>query len=504
MICMRCLAGLVLLASCCAGLPTKSWAQPLPLAPLGPPAVPAEAPSGEEFQSVLRRLEEAERQLAELNASGATLDRLPDPTPAPAPATATPKFPTAKLSGFFHLDAGSFSQDAANRATLGDIQDGVGFRRARLQALGSVSEFTNYSLEMDFSIGGHPSFMDVWGEQTQLPIFGNVRIGHFRQPFSMDSLTSIRQLTFLERSLPFQAFDPFRRVGVMAYDKSESEMTTWAYGIYRTGGFLNGPLGDARYATDIGDNGGYSFATRATHLLAYDEPSDGRYLLHIGGAYNYSRMTGSNIAKTPFYQARVIPEFFVGEPTAVGATDAGTPFFLDTGRLAANQYNLFGAELAGQYGAFNWQGEYMATIVDQIGAPNVFYDGAYGQIGYFLTGENRTYNRTVGVLDRVVPFTEFFSLGRDCPVMGWGAWEICGRVSYVNLNDSNAVSTVIVPAPPPAVPNPGRMTSTTVGLNWFWNSYAKMQFNYIHCFLDQAVIGDSDCDIFCGRFETAF
>jgi phosphate-selective porin OprO/OprP len=466
-------------------------------------------------------LEQTERRLTELNAAqGAPLSRVPaleaesvpsvalPPVPSPVapagkPAGSGPKYPTAKLSGFFHLDAGGFSQDAANRATLGDIQDGVGFRRARLQALGSVAECTNYSLEMDFATAGRPSFMDVWGEQTNLPIFGNVRIGHYRQPFSLDSLTSVRQLTFLERSLPFQAFVPFRRVGVMAYDKSDSEMTTWAYGIYRTGGFNNAPLGDTRFASDIGDDGGYSFSGRATHLLAYDEPSEGRYLLHIGGGYNYSRMTGST-ANAPFYQARVIPEFFVGDPAAGGATASGTPFFLDTGRLAANQYHLFGAELAGQYGAFNWQGEYMATVVDQIGAPNVFYDGAYGQIGYFLTGENRTYNRTVGALDRVIPFNDFFSLDRNCPVVGWGAWEIAGRVSYVNLNDSNAVSTVVTAAPLPAVPNPGRMTSTTVGLNWFWNSYCKMQFNYIHCFLDQAVLGNSDCDIFCGRFETAF
>ncbi|HEX6960964.1 MAG TPA: porin [Lacipirellula sp.] len=413
----------------------------------------------------------------------------------------TPEFPTARLTGFLHLDAGNFDQDAANAASLGDIQNGVGFRRARLQAVGNVAEFTAYSIEMDFASVGRPSFMDVWGEQQRVPLFGNVRIGHYRQPTSMTSLTSIRQLEFLERSLPFQAFDPFRRVGVMAYDNSVDQMWSWAYGAYRTGGFDNAPLGDSRFATDIGDNGGASFAGRLTHLLYYDEASAGRYLLHVGGHYNYSRLTGSS-NNDPFYQARTIPEFFVGDPGGGGLTSEGTPFFADTGRLPADQFNFYGLQLAGQYGPAHFQTEYMGTTVDQIGASTVYYDGAYAQVGYFLTGENRTYNRTWGVFDRVTPYRDFFSLGRHCGFCGWGAWEATARWSYVDLRDADA-APIGFAAGPPASPNPGRVDNTTLGMNWHWNSYTKLQFNWIHSFLDNAA-GDSDCDIYCGRFQIEF
>ena len=416
-------------------------------------------------------------------------------------------YPSVRLSGFFHLDQGFFSQDAVNQATLGDIQDGVGFRRARLMAVGSVSEFTNYTIEMDFATAGRPSFMDVWGEQTHLPVLGNLRIGHFRQATTMDSLTSIRQLEFLERSLPFQAFDPFRRVGMMAYDKSENEMWSWAYGIYKTGGFNNAPIGDSRFATDIGDQGGYSFAGRMTHLLHYDECANGRYLLHVGGHLNYSRLTGSLANPVPYYQSSVIPEFFVGDPAGGGSTAAGTPPFLNTGRIAADSFNFGGLQLAGQYGSAHFQAEYMATGVNQIGAPNLFYDGYYVQAGYFLTGENRTYNRMFGVFDRVTPYTDFFALGRNSGFCGWGAWEVTARWSYVNLFDPNAVPLPgqPVPAAPPNVfPNPGSMNESTLGLNWYWNTYAKMQFCWMHCMLDDAATGDSTADIFCGRFQVEF
>lgn len=46
--------------------------------------------------------------------------------------------PLIRLSGFFQVDDGLFSQSAASQGYYGDIQDGVGFRRARLQAIGKI------------------------------------------------------------------------------------------------------------------------------------------------------------------------------------------------------------------------------------------------------------------------------------------------------------------------------------------------------------------------------
>lgn len=519
---LRTIGGIVL------ALVTTGWLCGQDIVPLPPvDGEDAPPPSAREFAEVLQRLQAAEARLEALDSpsdvsyqpmEGQPLIHADGPPHIPSSmeriaalekainSPKSPTFPNARLTGFFHADAGVFSQDAVNRATLGDIQDGVGFRRARLQAVGNVSDFTTYSIEMDFATAGRPSFMDVWGEQQQLPFFGNLRIGHFRQPTNMDSWTPVRQLEFLERSLPFQAFDPFRRVGIMAYDKSDNEMTSWAYGVYRTGGFLNAPIGDSRFATDIGDQGGFSVAGRMTHLLYYDEAAQGRYLLHVGGNYNYSRISASLInGGVPFYQARAIPEFFVGDPAGGGLTSAGTPFFVDTGRINADSFNLYGVQSAGQYGPAHFQAEYMITGVNQIGHPNLFYDGGYVQAGYFLTGEHRQYNRTFGVFDRIVPYEDFFGVGRHNCMCGWGAWEVAGRVSYLNLNDPNAVAAApAIPATVPVSPNPGRMTDITLGLNWYWNAYSKVQFNYIHVFLDDAATGNSDCDIYGTRFQVEF
>ena len=55
---------------------------------------------------------------------------------------------------------GSFHQDAVNQLTLGDIDDGLGFRRTRIGATGHVTEQTSDLLEFDFA-QAPPRFVDV-------------------------------------------------------------------------------------------------------------------------------------------------------------------------------------------------------------------------------------------------------------------------------------------------------------------------------------------------------
>jgi phosphate-selective porin OprO/OprP len=517
------------------------------------PAPTGSAPTWQDFNELAARLEATEARLQAMNSystsavvetdsayqQGAstlsTTTGTPDSTPALMSRLSTlessyaadkAKLPSFRLSGFAQLDYGAFSQDAASLANLGDIQNGVGFRRARLQAVGNLSEFTRYSLEMDFAVAGRPSFMDVWGEQTNVPWFGNVRIGQFRQPTTMDGWTNIKHLEFLERSLPFQAMDPFRRVGIMSwYNLGDDDRTLLAYSVYATGFSFansagvpptNGTLGDTRFATQIGDNGGVSAAIRGTHLLYWDPYAGDRYLLHIGGGYNFSEIGGANNgplvaantnART--YEARAIPEFFVGDPAggALGGQTAasGTPFVADSGRFLANDFHFFHTELAGNYGPAHFQTEYMATLIDQVAGPQVFYHGAYAQCGYFLTGENCGYNKQMGALDyNVKPFREFFGLGRDQWFCGWGAWEIAARYSYVNLASNNVVNPVVNVANLPHTPNPGIVNDATLALNWWWNQYTRVQFNYINVSQNPTLGATGITNIYAARFQFEF
>jgi phosphate-selective porin OprO/OprP len=74
----------------------------------------------------------------------------------------------------------------------------------------------------------------------------------------------------------------------------------------------------------------------------------------------------------------------------------------------------------------------------------------------------------MGQLDRVEPFENFFLVdtARDGVQGGWGAWQVAARYSTLDLSDDNIQG--------------GIGDSVTLGVNWYWNAYAGMQFNYIY------------------------
>lgn len=417
-------------------------------------------------------------QLQHLQQQIDMLRSMPPANPIPCcPATDCPQFPTARLTGFFQADAIWFSQSLANQIAVGngvaadgDAQDGADFRRARLAAVGEVWNDVSYSLEMDFGFPGRPSFMDVWLQFDDVGRSSQLRIGQFRQPFGMDGLTSVKELTFLERALPF-AFLPFRQIGAMLSGSNRSETATWA-----VSGF--------RYPTDVyggnvGDNGGYAMATRLTGVLLQDCQQN--CILHLGGGYSYLDPSNDRV------QYRNQPEVFVGETGGAALVPTGVPSnvppFVDTGIINTQHVNLVSAELAFSYRSFYAQSEAIFANVDQMGGPSLTFPGAYVYAAYLLTGETRPYNGKTGVFGRVKPRC---SVGRG----GIGCWELAARWSYIDLNDQNIRGN--------------RLNDLTTGLNWYLNPYTKFQWNYIHAMLNSDINGDSDADILAMRAQIDF
>ena len=102
-------------------------------------------------------------------------------------------------------------------------------------------------------------------------------------------------------------------------------------------------------------------------------------------------------------------------PGAVGTSQVpvpgaanGTPFFVDTGNIPTTISNRFGTEFLWVHGPLSIQSEAMCAWSIDWERSNVFFPGVYAQVGYFLTGEHRPYDRTLGCIDRVKPFEDFF------------------------------------------------------------------------------------------------
>jgi len=84
---------------------------------------------------------------------------------------------------------------------------------------------------------------------------------------------------------------------------------------------------------------------------------------------------------------------------------------------------------------------------------------------------------------------------------GWGAWEIAGRVSTMDLNDQLGTATGIAG---------GRQWVYTAGLNWYVSGNIRFLFDYLHGNIARqvsptnAVDAGSRFDAFAMRTQVAF
>jgi len=346
------------------------------------------------------------------------------------------------------------TNDFKEKKPLGnkDIPDGAELRRLFLTLDGQIYKDLEFKTEIDFA-GGTAKPQDIYVRMKNIPIAGNLTVGHFNEPYGMEQLTSNANTTFMERSLA-DAFAPGKNMGFMLnnaflQDESKTHRLTAAGGFYRdTDDFAYG-TGDGRYAGTF----------RLTGLPYY--ANKGNQLWHVGSAFS----TRSSD-----------PVRFRHRPEAHLA-----PYLVDTRNMNTDNTNLWNAETAVVFGPFHAEGEFDYANVNRHDDDTVAFNGWTGSAGYFLTGETRPYSTASGTWGRVVPKKNFRENG------GLGAWEIASRYSAIDLNDQNVEG--------------GRMEDVTVGLNWYLNPNVKVMWNYIHSTQNT---WDTSEDTFMMRFQVDF
>ena len=449
----RTLAVLIILGVTATALPGQENQGPTPVfVALDQPATAGNTPPdysalppADDYANLGKRVADLEQQLAAYAKA------------AEAGKSQAPTKPLVAPSGRIQFDMANFTQDPASISQFGNTPNAVGFRRARLALLGEYG-VVDYIIEMDFANRGINSlvnqkdqstaFKDVYVQIRELPLLGYLRVGHFKECFGLEQLTSDNYTTFMERSLNDEgAFVPGRNNGIMAYNWTEDQRATWAIGVFTSQtGFDQPP-------TFQYDHWGLDMAARVTYLPWYDEGSGGRGLIHTGLDYAYRT-----------------------SPDAVGATFACRPecnfgpAVVNLTLADVNRWQVMDAEAAMVYGPLSLQSEFFGTsVVRQTGGNTNFY-GAYAFVSYFLTGENRPYNRKMGVFDRVRPYEDFFRVRTcdGCTATGHGAWEVAYRFSYIDMLDGLTDKGA------------ARAADHTIGLNWYLNPFTKVMFNYIH------------------------
>jgi phosphate-selective porin OprO/OprP len=278
----------------------------------------------------------------------------------------------------------------------------------------------------------------------------------------LEQVTNDTNNIFMERSIPTQGvFAADREVGLAFYNCNAAKSITWSSGV-----FLDS-LSEASKER-IDDNQGGRVSGRLTWLPYYDNASDGRYLLH----------TGLGVLHTHDQDGRVR---FRARPQIHEGTR-----IIDSGVLLANDYTTGNVESALVWGRFTVQSEAFLSTVSRSDGSSDHVNGAYVHTSFFLTGENRIFERFGqhgAQFVRNVPITNF-SLAPGG--VGWGAWEAKARWSHLDLNNLNA----------------GQYNDFTFGCNWYWSDRTRMMFDWIHPITSQqSVFGATSSDILASRFD---
>jgi len=359
-------------------------------------------------------------------------------------------------------------------------------RRFRIGVEGGMPWGFGYKAEVDYA-NGSVGFGDVvlsWNKPGSLV---TVTLGNQESLDGMEQITSSRWVSFIERNQANDAFTNTRRLGV-------------AVGIRNKDNTLRGDVGlFAAHSIDASlDNHGWIGAARVTYT-----PYVGSGFVHMGLNFQHREFAKNTNG--------------AAQNTTSGAPSTGRlvryrarPFlqttdvrYVDTQSFAAKGDDIFGAELYGVFKSFHIGGEaqYVKTRAYKSGVPgnagdiltgidafassnsqftpngNPSFWSGFVEAGYFLTGETRGYKN--GLWDR----TKVLHPVQDG---GIGAWQITGRVDYLNLNSKklrnvkkNDFNTGL-PTGSAFDLRGGKQIGYLAGVTWIPMDYVRFLLNYIH------------------------
>ena len=358
-----------------------------------------------------------------------------------------------RIGGRMQLDMGILKPSGAiqDEFDMDSFESGVRFRRARIYLSGTLYKDIDFKFQYDFA-GGVTGFKDVYVAMNNIPGLQRIQVGHFKEPFSLEQLTSSNDITFMERSL-MSPFEAARNTGFGVFMNFLEQRMTFAAGAFR----IVDNLGDG-----FGGESPYSISARVTGLPWYED--DGRQLLHLGFSYAHNFRSNSPV------------KFRQRPSTGFG------PRLIDTGEFLTDDVNYIDPEVALVVGPFSLQAEYLQSFFDSSDISDPEFFGWYAEASYFVTGENRPYNRKKATFTRVQPHHDF-GWGEGS---GWGAFQVGARLSQLRLSSGDV--------------DGGRLQDLTLGLNWYLNPNARIMFNYVYA--DRDPIGSEN--VYQMRFQLAF
>ncbi len=424
---------------------------------------PSSAPAEQSTADLEKRIQELERKIAELieaqtppdakTMGSAEVERVQEPTGLAGfydngYLVATSKDGAFKywLDGRVNLDFAKYS-GAANR-----LPTGFEVRRARIGVKATV--FTDWLAEIDLDFADNLiEIKDLWAGYAGIKDTV-IRLGNHKAPFGFDTLTSSKNIMFIERSY-LDSWSPDRLLGL--------SVSHWGKQWQASAGIF----GEAGGAFDDKDSltGGGAGTSQDYNLVGRVSVAplnkDGR-MIHFGAAVAYRSPERQKLATSGADLPDRINAARIVKLDSRAETHVSRAKFLSTGDMKyVDNFTQLGFELAATAGPATLQAEYQKTSINRMKTTNAVvadhsFDGYYAQASVFLTGERRPYLASEGEFGRLIPKRKA------------GALELAARYSMLNLDDVTALDPI----------KGGQAKNFTLGLNWYFNTNHRIMVNF--------------------------
>ena len=351
-----------------------------------------------------------------------------------------------RIGGRLQLDAGTFTQSRRFAAERGRLEDGVAFRRARIDVRARLHRNLHLSVGCE-NRGGRAALLPAFFELRGLPGRTRVRVGFTRAPLTLQAATSSLHLPHFERGV-VNRLAPGLRSGLFLSGTDAAERLRWHLSLYRET--------DLRGASAPRDDEAYGLALRLRGD-AWRGSEGGRLHLGFGIAGEDYGNAGVRFRERPGLRL--------------------LDFTVDTGRLEARRGLTLSAEVALQLGAFDASADAVWLRLSGV-AGRPWLVAYQARASWFITGESRDFDTRRGGFARLRPH-------RPWPD-GPGAWELGLRFEHLEL-DAGGVGG-------------GEQTQTTLLLAWHLDGFTRVSFAWIHARIEDA----GRADLFALRLQIDF
>lgn len=345
-------------------------------------------------------------------------------------------FPTAKLGLQVVLDAAWIDNGYEN-------EPNQEIRRARLFTKGKLLK--NWDYEVEYSLTGGGKWKDLYLSYTGLPNDIELTLGHVKEPFGLEALTSSKYNTFMERALP-SIFILDRKLG-MRLSWEEHQKNDFGFGASL--GVFGQSINDLNSKDDKN-----AFAIRAYNTNYFTPES----FFHIGLSSAYTNIGNQDFKLSSRAESHLSHKIIKS-------------------KIEETNFTLrYGIESIFQYGSFSLQSEYLLNNIKTMDRQTYNFSAWYAQMSYFFTDDQRRYKLKDGVYGRI-------KTNHSLENGGIGAWEGALRISQLDLEED------------------GEVYEYTVGLNWYIIDHMRVMANYIKTDLEDK---DDNLDIIQLRLQYDF